>query len=451
MPSAIPPRVLVYGLGVAGAAAVTALASRGYFVLAGDDRLGEPGAPDWTALPADGLIGPAEIERALARVDGLVPTPGLPESHRVISEARRSGIDIFSEFDLAAEWDDRPFVSVTGTNGKTTVTAMIAEMMRRDGRRVAEVGNTETPMVAAIAEPDIDWFVVESSSFRLAWVHRFGPVASAWLNFAPDHLDVHSSVASYEAAKLRSWTELPDGSVAVANLDDPVVAGHVGEGDAQFVTYGSGPGISGIDHYRDNGDELSFPDGTTMIRTTDLWRSLPHDRSNALAAAAVAEVAGVDRASIVETLRSFAGMAHRVETVAVIAGVTYIDDSKATAPHATRAAVAGFGSVVLIAGGRNKGLDLAVLSECVPPVRAVVGIGESADDIAAVFAATHGELPVAIATSMADAVDVASSLAVSGDVVLLSPACASFDWYRNYSERGDDFSTEVRRLAAVAS
>jgi UDP-N-acetylmuramoylalanine--D-glutamate ligase len=185
---------------------------------------------------------------------------------------------------------------------------------------------------------------------------------------------------------------------------------------------------------------LIGPDGQELVRSDELWRSLPHDRSNALAAAATALAGGATAEGVRRALREFRGLPHRVELVGERDGVRWYDDSKATAPHATLAALSGFDAVVLVAGGRNKGLDLGALRAGADRVRAVVGIGESAADVLGAFPGVPGRT----ADSMADAVAAAHELAGSGDVVLLSPGCASFDWYGSYSERGDDFAAQVR-------
>ncbi len=232
------------------------------------------------------------------------------------------------------------------------------------------------------------------------------------------------------------WHCLVAGGTAVANADDPVVMRNVITGQ-RTVTFGG----SGSD-YRVQGGHLLDPEGV-LLAIDDLPRRLPHDIANALAAAATASAAGAGRDAIVRVLASFEGLPHRVELVREFAGVAYYDDSKATVPHATVSALGGFESVVLIAGGRNKGVDLSPLGTEGDRIRAVVAIGEAAGEVRAVFG---DSLPVRDAGSMADAVREARDLARSGDAVLLSPACASFDWYAGYAARGDDFRAEVASL-----
>lgn len=430
----------VYGLGVTGAAVATAILSHGLEVVACDDAIDD--APAVRAAVAGVELrrpDPAGLVELLGAVDAVIPAPGLPESHPVFAAAARSDRPILSEFDLAAAWDDRPWVAITGTNGKTTVTTLVTAMLRASGLRTHDVGNTDVPLVAAIADPDDQLFVVEASSFRLGHSRHVRPAVGTWLNYAPDHLDVHASLERYEQAKARIWTEQLPTDVAVANAEDPVVMRHA-VGPGRVLTFG----MAGAD-YRVEGDRLVGPDGESFGEIGSMFRSLPHDLTNALAAAATAQAGGASVEGIATALRSFEGLAHRVMQIGRLEGIDYYDDSKATTPHAVSSAVSGFTSVVLIAGGRNKGVDLSVLGALAPPVRAVVGIGEAGDEVVAAF----GDLPGIAVQSMSDAVDAARQFAVAGDVVVLSPGCASFDWYRNYHERGEDFSRLVRERMAT--
>jgi UDP-N-acetylmuramoylalanine--D-glutamate ligase len=438
--------VVVIGLGVTGRAVVEALRSHEIEVVAVDDHPSEEVTAAAASLGVDLLVAPSEhdLAGALAGADALLPSPGVPDRHAAFAVADRLGVPVLSEFDLAARWDDRPVVAITGTDGKTTVTTMVTEMLEASGRRSVACGNTDTPLVAAIADPSTEVFVVEASSFRLGHSRRFRPDVAVWLNFAPDHLDVHDSLGAYEAAKARIWSDLREGEgLAVANAEDPVV---LANRNARVETVTFGPDGSGADATVDDG-VLCLPDGTALVALDELPRALPHDVSNALAASVAAVAAGADIDAVRSVLRRFAGLPHRVQLVAEADGVRWYDDSKATTPHATLAAVAGFDSVVLVAGGRNKGLDLGPLAGTVPPVRAAVAMGEAAADVAA---ALEGRCEVAVVTtSMADVVATAARLARAGDAVLLSPGCTSFDWFGSYAERGDAFSAEVRALVGA--
>jgi UDP-N-acetylmuramoylalanine--D-glutamate ligase len=434
-------RTLVVGFEVTGQAMARALLARGGRVIIVDDHP-SPDARRAAELAAVELVEAPSVEELadlVAAVDAVLPSPGVPDRHPVFAAARATGVAVLSEFDLAARWDQRPLLAVTGTNGKTTVTTMVTDMLNASGRRALAVGNTDVPLVEAIDRDDLDVFVVEASSFRLGHTHHFEPDVATWLNLAPDHLDVHQSLDRHEAAKARIWADLgADRGIAVANADDPVVMARVNPA-CRTITYG----IEQPADYHLEGSVLVTDDGTPIIDRQELWRDLPHDLGNALAASATALEGGATLDGVRETLRSFGGLAHRVSLVGAADGVRWFDDSKATAPHATLAAVRGFDSVVLIAGGRNKGLDLSVLADGADHIRAVVAIGDAASDIAGAFA---GVRPVVNAASMAEAVQVAHDLAGAGDVVLLSPGCASFDWYRSYGERGDDFAAAVATL-----
>lgn len=431
-----PLRALLVGMGVTNRAVAGALIRRGHRVVAADDRVDDV----LRSAAADLGVGLAESPsaddlRALAAdADFLVPAPGLPESHLAFS----LGLPIVSELDLAAAWDHRPMVAITGTNGKTTVVELCVAALRQAGISAVAAGNTDVPLVAAIDQSGIEVFVVEASSFRLAQVRTFAPRVGTWLNFAPDHLDIHRDLAAYEAAKAQVFGRIAPGGTAVANAMDPVVMRHVPT-DRTVVTFG-GPDAD----WRVDGERLIGPDGP--FTTTDrMWRSLPHDIEDLLAVAATVVALGAPLAAVAAAASTFPGLPHRVVPVAEIDGSMFYDDSKSTTPHATVAALRGFDRVVLIAGGRNKGLDLAELGDGASHVRAVVAIGEAADEVAAVFDATH---PVVRADSMDEAVAAARVLAIGGCPVLLSPACASFDWYRNYGERGDDFIRAVRESEA---
>jgi UDP-N-acetylmuramoylalanine--D-glutamate ligase len=439
MSDPIDAPVLVYGLGITNRAAARALRRRGHEVVVADDG-SDPAVADAAAahlgLTCAHPVG-GDLDALVAGIGSVLPTPGLSERHPLFDAARRASRPIISELDLAAAWDDRPVVAITGTNGKTTVTTLVRDVLRASGIAATDAGNTEIPLVEAIDDPTIQVFVVEASSFRLGHSRRFAPHVGTWLNFAPDHLDVHMDLDAYERAKASIWQHQQRDDIAVANADDDVVLRHVPEGRGRLVTFGLGAGAA----YHQAGDVLRRPDGTTVIEIADLPRSLPHDRANALAAAASADPLGATPDATHEVLMSFSGLRHRVELVGERGGVRWFDDSKATAPHATAAAAAGFDSVVLIAGGRNKGLDLHPLGG-IGSVRAVVAIGESADEVVAAFP----DRPAEIATSMDAAVDAAARLSRPGDTVLLSPGCASFDWYSGYGQRGDDFVRAVREL-----
>ena len=431
--------VLVLGLGVTGRAVLEALSTRGLDVLAVDDRPG-PEARSCAERLSVELVdspNPTSWTGLVERAGEVVVSPGIPDGHPVFAAAAAAGVQILDESDLADRWDARPRCAVTGTNGKTTVVTLVADMLQRSGLVAVPAGNTDTPLVAAIDDVDADVFVVEASSFRLGHAAAFSASPAVWLNFAPDHLDVHADLAVYEEAKARIWEGVASPGDAVANLADPVVAARAPSGATGFGT------PDAACHIRSG---ILILEGSPVVEVSDIARSMPHDLENAQAACVVAMRAGANLEACAESLRHFSGLEHRMSFVAEVAGVRYVDDSKATTPHATLTAMSSLPGAVLIVGGRNKGLDLAGLANGRP--RAVVAIGEAAEPMAAAF---EGFCHVVMASSMEEAVMLASEAAAGTGVVLLSPGCSSFDWYGSYVERGRDFQRIVLSLAGDGS
>jgi UDP-N-acetylmuramoylalanine--D-glutamate ligase len=437
-------RILVYGLAITGDAVARAALARGDEPVLADDDPAAAASETARQLGLDVVVRPddSQLARLVAAVDLVVPAPAVPEHHRVVRAAQEAGVRLTTELDLAWEWEQqrphgpRPMVAVTGTDGKTSTTLLATDMVTASGRRAVACGNTEIPLVAAL-DLDVDVFVVECTSFRLAFVSSFRPRAATWLNLAPDHLDWHDSLGSYVAAKARVWAHQQADDVAIGWADDAVVMDHLSRVAARRVTFAA----TGAD-YVDDGGVLTGPHGP-LVEVGAMARSLPHDITNTLAAAATVLEAGVATVAGVEAAASsFAGVPHRISLVAETGSVRFFDDSKATTPHAAVTAIRSFERVVLVAGGKNKGLDLSELAAEPQRVGAVVAIGQSADDVASAF---DGRCPVVkVTTNMDDAVTAARELARPGDVVLLSPGCASFDWYTGYAARGDDFARAVR-------
>jgi len=438
-------RAVVIGLAVTGASVCRALLARGASVTAVDDRGGEDVRRRAEDAGVELVEAPAEerLAELVAAADLVVVSPGVPASHPVF-RTPTSG-EVVSEVELASRWCRVPMVAVTGTNGKTTVVTLITRMLAESGRRTVAAGNIGLPLIDAV-EGEADVLVVEVSSFQLALTRSFRPQVAVWLNLSEDHLDWHPDVCHYAASKARIWANQRADDTAVVNAGDDIVMGWATTGDtrvaSRLVTFGPGG------DYRVEGGRLLGPEGADLMAVADMARALPHDVDNALAAWAAAAAAGATTAACADVLRDFAGLPHRVALVGESGGVRFYDDSKATTPASVLAALAGFDSVVLIAGGRNKGLDLSVLRGGADHLRAAVAIGESAAEVEAALAPA---VPVRRAGSMAEAVRMAASEARPGDVVLLSPGCASFDWYRSYAERGYDFVRQVRGLAEETS
>jgi UDP-N-acetylmuramoylalanine--D-glutamate ligase len=445
-------RVLVHGLAITGASTVRAMQRRGHEIVVSDDAVTD----DKVALAAELGVAlgepPSEDRRAdfVAGFDLFSPAPGVPENHPLVLAARAAGVPVWSEIEIAYRWEQerssgpRPIIGITGTDGKTSTTELTVAILRAAGHHTEALGNTDVPLLDAIDDDRYDVFVVECTSFRLAFTERFRCEAAVWLNLAPDHLNWHTSMASYESAKGRIFSQQTAEDVAIGNASDQIVLAHLDRAPGKHVTFGT---VAADYHLADH--HLMGPQG--VIAPIDVMRRrLPHDITNALAASAlVLETGLADADAIASALATFDAPEHRLELVVEFDGVSWYNDSKATTPHAAATAVRAFDSLVLIAGGSRKGVDLAAMAAEAHRVRAVVAIGEAAPDVRAAFEATTD---VVDADSMADAVATAARLAVAGDAVVLSPGCASFDWYRSYTERGTVFKQLVRdHLAAPAA
>ena len=431
------------GLAVTGRAVARSLLARDWDVSAADDRPGPDGRRAAAELGIDLAEAPTadQLARLTSGAELVVVSPGVPAAHPVFSLP--PGPEIVSEVELAGRWATAPMVAVTGTNGKTTVVTLVARMLAESGVKAVAAGNIGLPLIEAVdALPAGEGvLVVEVSSFQLALTSSFRPSVATWLNLAEDHLDWHPTLDHYAAAKARIWSNQGPDDVAVVNADDGAVM-RAASGPAaprsRVVTFGREGG-----DYRCRDGVLVDPEGAPIVAVGELPRAFPHDVANSLAAVASAVPAGATPAGCRRALLGFEGLPHRVAYVRESGGVRFYDDSKATTPASVLAALSGFDSVVLIAGGRNKGLDLTVLRAAAPRIRSVVAIGEASGEVEDAFA---GLRPVRRASTMREAVQQAAAAARPGDAVLLSPGCASFDWYRSYGERGDDFVAAVGRL-----
>jgi len=436
---------LVFGLAIAGQAVARELVRRGESVVLADDAVSDlhKAFSKQIGMPLVALTSSSEIQQVLNSVARVAPAPGIPEGHPVIVAARELGVEICSELEIAYRYErdspsePRPMVGITGTDGKTTTTMMTVAILESAGLRTMAVGNTDVPLISAL-NTDARAFAVECSSFRLAHTQQFRMCASAWLNFAPDHLDWHPNLNDYFEAKAKMWAHCVEGDVAVAPFDDLRIIKAAQASNARIVTFG----IAGGDYHSFEG-WLCGPMGRIMP-ISEMGRSLPHDVSNALAAIAVCLEAGLANvADVASALQIFKNAPHRIQFVGEKGGVRWFNDSKATSPHAVSVALNSFENIVLIAGGKNKGLDLSALAEQPSRMRAVVAIGDASDEVAHAFT---GVCEIKRATSMQEAVNMADSFAQDGDVVLLSPGCTSYDWYANYGQRGEDFMKCVGKL-----
>ena len=435
-------RALVYGLAVAGESTVRALLHRGYDVVVADDEVDDRRRDLASGLGVDLLERPdtAVLRDVIGGCEFVSPAPGVPETHEVVAVAQAAGIELVSEIELAYRWEQqrsggpRPMLAITGTDGKTTTTLLTVAMLRAAGIRAIDAGNTSTPLVDAIAM-DLDAFVVECTSFRLAWTPSFRSEAAAWLNLAPDHLNWHRSMDTYEAAKAQIWANQRPDDVAIGYVEDPVVMRRLRAAPARQMTFGA----SDADYRVDNG-HLVGPVGP-ITSVAAMRRSLPHDLTNALAASAlVLETGLATNETVAAALSSFIGPPHRLEHLGTWHDVAWFNDSKATTPHAAGAAIRSFDRLVLIAGGYDKGVDLRSMAADSTGIEAVIALGDTAPSIVSAFAAVP---TVASVGGLAEAVERAAELATPGATVLLSPGCASFDQYTGFEARGDHFRSLV--------
>ena len=431
---------LVVGLGRSGQAAAALLARRGWHVIATDS---DPvTAPDLESLGVEIRSGAAD---PVSGIDLVVKSPGVPGEIAQVAAARAAGVEVVSEIELAARHLDNPIIAVTGTNGKTTTTELIAHLLVDAGRPAIACGNQGVPLAGLVDHVDpATWLVVECSSFQLEDVDRFHPRAAVVLNLTPDHLDRHGSMTAYRDAKARVFARMTAADLAIAPEDWtlPDAVRH------RIIRDGVRRGAADV-AWSDNG---LWVDGVGRVTT---WDRIPlrgrHNRENVLAAAAIAAVAGgLTAEDLMRGLESFGGVPHRLEIVGEIDGVVYVNDSKATNADAACAALDAYpAGVHLIAGGKGKGASFAPLAEAAraADVRCVYLIGATADEIGAAMAAVG--VPTRDCGRLETAVARASAAARSGDVVLLAPGCASFDQFTSFEERGDRFRALVAERAVA--
>lgn len=434
-------RVLVVGLGVSGAEVARVLSAKGAGVLASDAGPVDPGLR--ASLEASGVEVESDgHERARAELgsfDLAFASPGISPLRGFLSEVVASGVHIASELDLAMELTGAPVVAVTGTNGKTTVCRLAEGIGRAAGLDVYACGNLETKFITAAHEhPGADAFVVEASSFSLHFARRFRPRVAIVTSLSPDHLDWHGTFDHYRAAKARIAANQGSGDLFLFPREQPEIETFAPAPGPARAPFGAQPlergAWAGRDGIRVRLDGLAL-DAAGVER---IWDRGPHFAADAAAASAAMATLGATSTAVEEALGTFSFDAHRLEPVGVRDGVMFVDDSVATNPHATLAAIAAVGGpVVLICGGRNKGIDLSPLRSAADRLRSVVAVGEAADPIATVFESS--DVFVGIAGSIGEAVGMAVDASNPGDTVLLSPACASHDMFRNYAERGEAF------------
>jgi UDP-N-acetylmuramoylalanine--D-glutamate ligase len=450
--------ILVLGLGASGAAVARYAAA---LVAAGEaatvtvyDAAETPElierAGELAGIGVSVVLGTSQVE---GRFDYCVASPGIPPHAPIMRSALAACGEVVSEIEFAFSRSHVPWAAVTGTNGKTTTTALLAHLLRAGGIAAEAVGNIGPAATAALSNPETEILVAEVSSFQLALTKSFHPKVTVLLNITPDHADWHGSLEQYVADKVRVFENMTGSDVAVIDADDPGSAPYANLIEARgvpVVRVSLRRAFSRGATLRDGELTLDTEGGEIrLVRADELLIRGAHNVSNALAAAAAAHALGVTPADLREGLRTFRPIAHRLEPVAAIGGVEWVNDSKATNPDAVSKALRAFGStpIVVLLGGRNKHNDFGPLArEVAETARAAVLFGEARDELAKAFAETD-VLVVEVAT-LSQAVAAAARIAEPGDAVVLSPACASFDEFRSYEHRGEVFKELVAELEA---
>ncbi len=443
-------RALVMGLGLSGRAAARFLLDHGIAVLGVDDKpapaLSLGSLPDRSRfeLAAGGLL--AELP---ADIDGVVLSPGVPPDRPLLVEARRRNLPVIAEIELAAPFLTGPVAAITGSNGKSTTTALTGAMVAASGKNTVVCGNIGEPLTEKVEGPPGRAFVVELSSFQLEGIATFKPTVAALLNLAPDHLDRYGGLEAYGAAERRIFMNQGVGDIAVLNADDPWVAATETRSRRRFFsrlgTVEDGCHLAGDTVFE---IQPGLPP-RELFKASTVPLAGVHNLENAMASALLALALGATPGELRRALVSFRGLPHRLEKVTEWRGVAFYNDSKGTNPAAVVKSLEGFGDgrVHLILGGRNKGADpLELAAMAAKKARRLYLIGEAAEE----FERALGPLvPSEPCGTLREAVIRAAAEAKSGEAVVLSPACASFDQFKNYADRGEQFVRLVREITAT--
>lgn len=431
-------KVAVLGLGLSGLATVRFLLKQGVKPTLMDTRLKVSGLETVPTEKVDGVyLGELDANR-LAKMDIIIVSPGLDLSHPAIRFAAAQGTQLIGDVELFALVNQKPVLGITGSNGKSTVTTLATYMLQQSGIKALAAGNIGLPVLDALAETDTEVYVLELSSFQLETTFNLQLLAACNLNVTEDHLDRHGSMAAYAAAKQRIFLHTP---LAIYNAEDALTTPQVQSQLLPLRLNGTDYGVVEI-----QGERWLQVAGTPLLPVAEMSLVGKHNQFNALAAAALALAAGASLEAITAALRTYQSLPHRCTLVGNFNGVRYINDSKATNVGATLAAIAGLrsdvaGKLILIAGGDGKGADFTELAAILKTqVDVLITLGKDGPAIAALV---PGAIEVA---DLAAAVKVAAAKASSGDLVLLSPACASLDMFKNYEERGRLFAELVQKV-----
>jgi UDP-N-acetylmuramoylalanine--D-glutamate ligase len=444
-------KVLVVGLARTGVALSRFLAEKGARVTVTDQAPAADLAEARRQIQDLGALQELGVaEPSWQGYDAIVLSPGVPPELPWLNAARKAGVPVWGELELAAPFIQRPLMAVSGTNGKTTTTTLVGELLRASGQKPLLGGNIGTPLISLLSrQEEADQLVVEVSSFQLDTAPHFHPQAAALLNITPDHLDRYPDFQAYMASKAGLFRCQQNGDLKVLNRDDPAVKA-LGQGGGRVYYFSMAQALS---------EGAWMENGAVKIRLSGGWEGVfplsqirlkeRHNLENIMAALLLALNAGAEPAACREVLAQFRGLPHRLEWVAQIQGVDFYDDSKGTNVGAVACSLAHFAQpVILIAGGRDKDSDFTPLSPLIKErVKALVLLGETRDQLARAW---HGLAPAYQVGDLKEAVHQAFKLAQPGEVVLLSPACASFDMFRDYAHRGETFQRWVRDLKHAA-
>ena len=444
-------RVLVIGLGKTGQSTVRFLAGRGASVVATDDKsLTEmrDAASALSGLDARLAFGPQDTA-ILSGVDLIIPSPGVPPTNPLLVEGVKRGVPVLAEIEVAFRFLKRPVIAITGTNGKTTATTLIGEILRASGRKAYVGGNIGDPLIGYVDSlQEEDFAVVELSSFQLEWIERFRPMVALLLNVTCDHIDYHGTFEAYRRAKERIFENQGPGDLAILNADEPWASPLARRLRSKVSLFSSkaqipnGMFLQGDELIlRENGEDREvYPVGMIRIPGT-------HNVENVMASILACRACGCPREGVIEAVSAFRGIAHRIEFAGEKNGVAFYDDSKGTNVGAVARALETFSRpVILLLGGRDKGGDFDSLAVFIRKgVKKVVLFGEAREALRRIIG---GIAKTSLAPTLGKAVEKAYADAAPGDVILLSPGCASFDEFKDYKERGDFFKGMVRKIIA---
>lgn len=443
-------KILVLGLGATGLALCEFLDKRAATVIGVDDapfeKLSQKVQKFFSRSPQHTFINSQDENLLEKKIDLIITSPGIPLFHPLLTEAKERKIPITGELEFASHFTTSPVIAITGTNGKSTTTELVGAILKNAGKQVLVGGNLGEPWVSLIeknAKPD--FFVLEVSSYQLETVEKFHAHISALLNITDDHFERHLHLRGYIDAKAKIYINQSESDFFVYNSGDIHVLETLENSQAKAIPFSSTQEVAGV-FWKDEQtirSKIQDPSKDYSLQKASLEGL--HNIENMMAAIAIAELAGVTPAVIQETLENFKALPHRLEWVREVAGVNYYDDSKGTNVGAVAMSLASFDQpVILILGGKDKGGDYSILKGLIKnKAKALVLIGEAKEKIRACF---DGLLPILDATSMEDAVYACSRLATKDEVVLLSPACSSFDMFRDYKHRGDEFQKWVKKL-----